>query len=1588
MSSTNSSAEAVALADSLGDVDVVAQLGSGSHATVYRVRRRGVDYALKVLHGLPSRDDDTLAAFCREAALLARVNHPGVPKVFEVGTAGRQPYLIQEVVEGQPLSERIEDEPLTEPVLVELAADVAAALAAAHRAGLVHRDVKPSNIIIAPSGRTRVIDFGLAAAGWQVTTDAVVGTLDYAAPEQSGMLNRPVDARADLYALGVVLFEAATGTVPFRADDVGELLAMHASTPAPDPRGLRPELSTGLAEVIGRLLAKDPDDRFQTAHELYEAVWRLVPDGTLPAQQVDPAAPALVGRDVELEQVVARWRRARSGGGGMTLISGPAGGGKSSLARAVADIARADGAVVLTGKCDADAALPLAPLRTAIEAHLRSVRRLPADAQAAAAKGLRAAAGAGASLLRSLSPTLAALLDAPELSTEDRHDQFADAVAAFLAALARQAGGLLVFIDDVQWLDPASRSVLRRLADDIGEVPLMLLTTARDDEAGAETVSALCDEAGAALDLQVPLAPLDEGATARLLGAYLAGSSVGPDLAAELSARGRGNPFTILEYLHALIDAGALRPSWGVWQLDVERLRAIELPTDVLDLVLARVDGLGAVSQQVLTVAAALGTTFDADLLGQVTGDSVGGNVTGALTEAADRGLLHRGADGYTFVHDRIREALLGALGGDDLRQLHQRIATVLDGQAGTDSPRVYATAHHYANGDTALAPERVYAACRAAGHRALEENAPAAAVDFLETAASAARAAGVELDSRFREALGVAYWWTGRLEPAREQLECGLAGESDPLRRAALRAHLANVLRSDWQLTAAIECAREGLAELGMPVPRHPVLFGVATAGTVLRWLVKGSPAPSDRPAQGEEAERLRLHALLCRAASSSAAVNLQHGLVVAYNVRGTPFAHRMGRTAEYLNHLAGIGAVAGSMRLRKRRDRIFSRATRIATEIGDPRAYADAVWFDLFSKLMSRDASIDDWAEVTETQRRWLGVDYYTNIVLMRCRDLVERGYAAEAMAWHDRGENRISEATADTFPGFAVLREMVAALRGQHSDVPAALSAHAVESAVPGHAIQYLLGAVQTAVELDELGEPFEAAIQALDRLGLSVAAIFPEYRMIYAYEAFARLTQLQRTTEDNRPECLARARTSLRRLQKAATPSGASATLQAVALLRGYHRVAQASLHQLQGEHDRALALLGRADDVLVRLDAPLVQYEAARVRARALRALGQPRPADHQAHLALLLANQHGWNRRARWVRTEFGTRIEPNRASHGYTRDNTGSADRYRLRLAALEQIGAAARVLEPNELSRAALDETLRILGAERAILFLSDGGGQLHPQLGRAAGADLTELTGYPVSLVDRVATERTPIVVTSSEEGAALGSRSTVVYGLRSIMIAPVELDGRLLGVVYLDSRVAKGVFTEGDVAILSAVTSHIAVSVETARAAQLERLARTDELTGVYNRRAFTDLAEHQLRIARHDHKPLVAIMIDIDNFKRVNDTYGHATGDEVIRAVAEALQAQVREPDVLGRYGGEEFALVMNRMHGDPMEVAERLRQTVAGLAVPGPAGPLTVTVSIGVAEFKPDDDLKDVLGRADEALYQAKAAGRNCARAG
>lgn len=279
--------------ENIGPYRIIEQLGQGGMATVYKAYHAALDryVAIKVLHPAFTEDPNFLARFQREARVVARLEHPNIVPIYDFAEHEGRPYLVMKFIEGETLKAAMERAPLTLAQIQTVLEAVGAALAYAHDRNVLHRDVKPSNVLLAKDKNIYLADFGLARMAQSgessLTSDRLVGTPQYISPEQA--LSKPnLDARTDVYSLGVMLYEMVVGRVPFNADTPFAIIHDHIYTPLPLPRLVNPDVPEQIERVLLRALAKEPSDRFQDVPAVVNA-FRLAMLGELPEGMGSPA---------------------------------------------------------------------------------------------------------------------------------------------------------------------------------------------------------------------------------------------------------------------------------------------------------------------------------------------------------------------------------------------------------------------------------------------------------------------------------------------------------------------------------------------------------------------------------------------------------------------------------------------------------------------------------------------------------------------------------------------------------------------------------------------------------------------------------------------------------------------------------------------------------------------------------------------------------------------------------------------------------------------------------------------------------------------------------------------------------------------------------------------------------------------------------------------------------------------------------------------------------------------------------------------------------------------------------------------------
>jgi beta-lactam-binding protein with PASTA domain len=270
---------------------IVRRLGSGGMADVYLAEDKelGRQVALKLLNDRHANDEQFVERFRREAQSAAGLNHPNIVSIFDRGQAEGTYYIAMEYLEGRTLKELlVRNGPTPVPIAIDYARQILGALAFAHRNGIVHRDIKPHNVVVRKDGRLKVTDFGIARSGASQMTEAgsIVGTAQYLSPEQAR--GAPVDARSDLYSLGIVLYEMLTGEVPYTGDAPVEIAMKHLTAVPDPPSTLRPDIPHDFDAIVMRALAKDPEQRYGSAEEM-DADLARVARGVAVSQKTEEA---------------------------------------------------------------------------------------------------------------------------------------------------------------------------------------------------------------------------------------------------------------------------------------------------------------------------------------------------------------------------------------------------------------------------------------------------------------------------------------------------------------------------------------------------------------------------------------------------------------------------------------------------------------------------------------------------------------------------------------------------------------------------------------------------------------------------------------------------------------------------------------------------------------------------------------------------------------------------------------------------------------------------------------------------------------------------------------------------------------------------------------------------------------------------------------------------------------------------------------------------------------------------------------------------------------------------------------------------
>ncbi|MEM9089434.1 MAG: serine/threonine-protein kinase PknK, partial [Cyanobacteria bacterium P01_F01_bin.53] len=705
---------------------VTEQLYTGSRTAVYRaVSTENQPVVIKVMR----QSHPTLSELVHFRNQYAITQNLPIPNIIR--PLGLKPWqngyaLIMEDVGSVSLQQYVKAQPLTLIETLAVGVQITGVLHDLCQHRVVHKDIKPANILIPPTSKqVKLIDFSIASLLPKEIQESqnpnnLEGTLAYLAPEQTGRMNRGIDYRTDFYGLGVTLYELLTGELPFSATDPLELVHCHIAKAPVDPQQLNGEIFPVVSQIVLKLMAKNAEDRYQSAlglkHDLDQCLHHLKDTGhiaefELGQQDVSDRfliPEKLYGRDSEVQSLLAAFDRVSQGNSELMLVAGFSGIGKTAVVNEVHKPITRQHGYFIKGKYDQfNRNIPFSAFVQAFRSLMGQLLS-ESDKQITRWKAqILNAVGENGQIIIDVIPELESIIGiqppVPQLSGSAAQNRFNLLFGQFVQVFTQKEHPLVLFLDDLQWADSASLNLLKLLVSESNAGYLLALGAYRDNEVfPAHPLMLTLEEIqaqGATLNT-LTLAPLKESDLTQLVAdTLLCQTDVAGPLSQLIYQNTQGNPFFTTQSLTGLYEENciAFDSEQGYWQCDLAQARQIVLTEDVVEFMVGRLQKLPEATQSALKLAACIGNQFDSNTLAIVCDlqqETVATNLWAGLQEGFvipenDTYKFFQGESpqeqgvqtlsiGYRFLHDRIQQAAYSLIPDDQKQVTHLKIGQLL----------------------------------------------------------------------------------------------------------------------------------------------------------------------------------------------------------------------------------------------------------------------------------------------------------------------------------------------------------------------------------------------------------------------------------------------------------------------------------------------------------------------------------------------------------------------------------------------------------------------------------------------------------------------------------------------------------------------------------------------------------------------------------------------------------------------------------------------------------------------------------------------------------------------------------------------
>jgi PAS domain S-box-containing protein len=1475
---------------------------------LYRARRLtdGMAVLLKVAPHANAAQSDR---FNREYRLLQSLNVAGLAKPLTFVAERGGSVLVLEDFAGESLEAVLGRAPRMDLVVcLRIGRHLAETFAGIDAGQIIHGDIRPGNILVEPeTGRVLLVDFSMAAAKGAITVStkdvAVAGDWAYVSPEQTGRMNRPVDYRTDCYSMGVLLYRMLTGQLPFQANDALEWTHCHiAHMPIP-PTEITPEVPQPVSDIVMKLLAKLPEDRYQSALGLkadlerclvqWQASARIEPF-RLGAEDIPERFQVphkVYGRDHEAATLLGAFERmAATGQATLATVSGYSGIGKSVLVDALRRPIVANRGYFISGKFDQyQRDIPYATLTQAFR---ELVQQLLAESEARVAgwrQHIQAAVGVNGQLIVDVLPQVELIigpqLPVAALPPTEAQSRFRMVFRQFVTVFTSEDHSLVLFLDDLQWIDAASLALIEHLLAHPDTHYLLLIGTYRDNEVSAAhpliTAFETIRHAGTRV-MNLQLAPLSVVDLNGLVADTLHASSAACEpLTRLICERTEGNPFFFIQFLNALHREGLLRHDARCrhWQWDLNQIKAKNFADNVVDLMMDKLRQLRVPAQEALQLAACLGNTFELRHLALVSGHSAVeagqgvSEVEQALAAAVRESLIVRTDGTCKFLHDRIQQAAYALIPDAERAGVHLRIGRALLANMTADEldEHVFDVANQFNRGAPVLIGRDEKAQMAAldlrAGRRAKSSAAYASACVYLGAGMGFLDddnwASHYDLMFSLRLERAECEFLTGRFDQAEQLIE-------ELLRRYVSKVDLAAVYHLKIQLhivksenQQAVDSALECLRQFGIDLPAHPSQEQVQAEYEMVWRNLAGRPIESliDLPLMTDPELQVAMR-LLSTLFESAYFIDFQLLCLHLCRMVNISLQHGTSGASAY----AGFGFILGPVFHRYRDGYRFAKLA--CDLVGKDGFLADQ------ALVYIETGHVAVWTQPIETAIDFHRVAFRTATetgdlttacysALHCTRDLLLRGDPLDTV-WHEseRSLDFVRKARYhDAADAIVCNQRFIAAMQGRTANLSTFSDSQFDEAAFEAQLTDDRTSSMVCAYWIIKLQARFLAgdyvvALDAAQRAQPQLWALVGVFQLLdyFYYKALTVAALYENASADEQAgwrDLLARHREQLREWADTYPPTFADK-----------HALVSAEIARVEGRHADAMGLYEQA--IQAAREHGFVQSEGIAHELTAGFCIARGWTTAGRAHLVEARSCFARWGAHGK-VR-QLDARMPRVREASG-SRSATSPGDGAQLDLLSVTK---ASQAISGQIVLEDLIDTLMHILlenaGAQTGQLLLARNGRpalaaeasveqqtiQVRQHLDEAphdsapAGSAAPE-PALPGSIVNYVQRCHEQVLLDDATQSNPFSADEYLIRRQpKSVLCLPLMRRSALIGLLYLENRLATHAFTPERVTVLELLASQAAITLE--------------------NARLYRDLAEREARIRRLVDANIVGIFI--------------------------------------------------------------------------------------------------------------------------